>query len=376
MSLVLAIERDAAQAEILRDVLRGRVGAELVVVTSRTAAIAAIKKQVPDLILVTALLSPRDEEALVAHLRSMENATHLQTLTIPQFQKPEAASKKSGFFSRKKTTAASGCDPAVFADEVSTYLARARDVRKEAELLLMATPAADAAPVQAFVTPGAKEKSAGHADGWNPYTAPAPVDTSQVDVDLSGLNTSAFADQTPTIDFGSENASAFDKVVQPAAAKPAAKAAESLDNEVDRLIQNLGVDSDFGSATLTLDDFEEQVIDLSAAIEAEAAAQRAADDEARRVADEEARRAEAEARSRGTATRRRTSEARSRRNEAADRDRSRAPCRGRCAASRRDRVGAPGSAGTCAPGCGSGSGTTRRRRRGSPPRRSGRAQNR
>src|SRR5919106_2432323 len=157
MSLVLAIERDAAQAEILRDVLRGRMGADLVVVTSRTAAIAAIKKQVPDLILVTALLSPRDEEALVAHLRSMENATHLQTLTIPQFQKPEAASKKSGgFFSRKKTQTASGCDPAVFADEVATYLARAREVRKEAEMLLLATPPTEPAPIQAFESPGQK----------------------------------------------------------------------------------------------------------------------------------------------------------------------------------------------------------------------------
>ena len=301
MSLVLAIERDAAQAEILRDVLRGRMGAELVVVTSRTAAIAAIKKQVPDLILVTALLSPRDEEALVAHLRSMENATHLQTLTIPQFQKPDAAAKKSGgFFSRKKAPAASGCDPAVFADEVATYLARAREVRKEAELLLLATPASDATPMQAFVTPGQKEKSAGHGDAWNPYTAPAQPDLNQVDIDLNGMNAAFVKEATGGADSPAPaEPSAIDKaftfVSDPPPAPRRTEPSASLDNEVDKLIQNLGVDGDFGSATLTLDDFEEQVIDLSAAIEAEAAAQRAADEEARRVADEEARRAEAEA---------------------------------------------------------------------------------
>jgi CheY-like chemotaxis protein len=310
MSLVLAIERDAAQAEILRDVLRGRMGAELVVVTSRTAAIAAIKKQVPDLILVTALLSPRDEEALVAHLRSMENATHLQTLTIPQFQKPEAAAKKGGFFSRKKTQAASGCDPAVFADEVATYLARAREVRSEADLL-RAAPPADAAPLQAFVTPGAKEKSASVPDAWNPYNGPAQTDASIAGVDLSGVNTSGFGDAATAMapGFGEEArasayisafaesstaGTAFEVVTETSAPVGRKANGDSLD-EVDRLIENLGVDTDFGSATLTLDDFEEQVIDLSAAIEAEAAAQRAADEEARRVADEEARRAEAEA---------------------------------------------------------------------------------
>ena len=35
---------------------------------------------------VTALLTPRDEEALNAHLRGIENAGHLQTLTIPQLR--------------------------------------------------------------------------------------------------------------------------------------------------------------------------------------------------------------------------------------------------------------------------------------------------
>ena len=180
MSVVLAIERDPAQAEILREVLRGRVGADLVVVTSKAAAIAAIERQgVPDLILVTALLTPRDEEALNAHLRGIENAGHLQTLTIPQLRRPdEKPEKKSRFFGgKKKGAASSGADPAVFADEVATYLARARQTRKDAQLQQSdvvhdAVELEKRPPVPAFLAePPADVEH--HADLWNPYKAPA-----------------------------------------------------------------------------------------------------------------------------------------------------------------------------------------------------------
>src|SRR3954463_14430565 len=84
MSVVLVLEPDAAQAEPLLRVLRKRVQAEAVLVTSTASAIEVIGHAVPDLILVSALLSPRDEDRLIAHLRTLENAAHLQTLTIPQ----------------------------------------------------------------------------------------------------------------------------------------------------------------------------------------------------------------------------------------------------------------------------------------------------
>ena len=185
MSVVLAIERDPAQAEILREVLRGRVGADLVVVTSKAAAIAAIERQgVPDLILVTALLTPRDEEALNAHLRGIENAGHLQTLTIPQLRRPdEKPEKKSrfGFGGKKKGAGSSGADPAVFADEVANYLARARQARKDAQLLQPppspilhdSVELEKRPPVPAFVAEPPSEAT--HlADPWNPYKAPTP----------------------------------------------------------------------------------------------------------------------------------------------------------------------------------------------------------
>ena len=65
MSLVLAIEPDSRQAAILKRVIREKVRADFVHVDSRDAAMAAIRARIPDVILVTALMSPRDEEELI-----------------------------------------------------------------------------------------------------------------------------------------------------------------------------------------------------------------------------------------------------------------------------------------------------------------------
>src|SRR5258706_13753285 len=85
MSVVLVLEPDRAQAEQLLRVLRKRVRAETILVTSTASAIEIIGHATPDLILLSALLSPRDEDRLIKHLRSLEDAPHLQTLTIPRF---------------------------------------------------------------------------------------------------------------------------------------------------------------------------------------------------------------------------------------------------------------------------------------------------
>ena len=93
-------------------------------VDSKDAAIAAIEAQVPDLILLTALLSPRDEEELVRHLRQLKRADHLQTLTIPQLASSPAPSTERragrrlfGGLTRVSRRATVGCD--LDAEEVS-----------------------------------------------------------------------------------------------------------------------------------------------------------------------------------------------------------------------------------------------------------------
>lgn len=153
-SLVLAIEPDSRQAAILKRVVRERAHAEITVVDSKDAAIAAIGARVPDLILVTALLSPRDEEDLVAHLRTLDEADHLQTITIPLLATAGSggADEESGFFKkfrRKKNTPGDGvgCDPWAFADQVTGYLRTAADARAARQAALAFERSHDLTPL-------------------------------------------------------------------------------------------------------------------------------------------------------------------------------------------------------------------------------------
>lgn len=140
MALVLALEPDLRQAAIIRRVIQQNVCADLVLVDSRDAAIAALGSAVPDVVLLTALLSPRDEEELITHLRSLDGADHLQTHTIPQLASsgagPDSQAEGQGLlkrFRKKKEQPAQipGCDPEMFALEVRAFLDRAAELKRE-----------------------------------------------------------------------------------------------------------------------------------------------------------------------------------------------------------------------------------------------------
>jgi len=143
LPLVLAIEPDSRQAAIVKRVVKERVQAELVVVDSRDAAFDAIRNAIPDVVLVSMLLSPRDEDELIQYLRTLEGAAHLQTHTIPQLASALGRDDEDGggglfsAFRRKKQTkqaasAPAGCDPEMFADEIRLYLQRAEEKKREA----------------------------------------------------------------------------------------------------------------------------------------------------------------------------------------------------------------------------------------------------
>jgi hypothetical protein len=140
VALVLALEPDVKQAAVLKQIVRERVGADFVLADSKDVALAAISERVPDLILVTALLSPRDEADLTGHLRALDGAEHLQTLTIPLLASGPATAqkkKKRGLLSAltgeaERPEAPAGCDPAVFAEEIRNYIARAEELRVSA----------------------------------------------------------------------------------------------------------------------------------------------------------------------------------------------------------------------------------------------------
>ena len=139
MALVLVIEPDLRQAAIVKRIIRERVMADVTVVDSRDAALEAMRTTVPDVLLLSALLSPRDEDELVAHLRTLDNADHLQTHTIPQLASALEPSERaaggllSAFRRKKKTveTQTSGCDPDIFAEEIRSYLERAAEQKRE-----------------------------------------------------------------------------------------------------------------------------------------------------------------------------------------------------------------------------------------------------
>ena len=179
--LVLVIEPDPRQAAIVKRIVREKVLADVAVVDSRDAALEAMRTTVPDVLLLSTLLSPRDEDELIAHLRTLEGVEHLQTHTIPQLASsigPEDAKPTKGLlsaFRRKKGAIAppSGCDPDLFADEIRTYLQRAsekkREVREAGPVDVAARPVALRAQTPAPVEAAA---AAGETDSGSSWSSP------------------------------------------------------------------------------------------------------------------------------------------------------------------------------------------------------------
>jgi len=168
MPLILAIEPDKRQAAHITSMARHRLHAELVLAVSAERALAALGDRIPDLILTPALLSPQDDSALTERLRQLdERAAHVQTLTIPLLAAPGRSSPARGMLAalrrERPGSSADGCDPAVFAEQITAYLERAAIERQEhhrshddgrvavdAHAAAPAEPMADIDPIAAF----------------------------------------------------------------------------------------------------------------------------------------------------------------------------------------------------------------------------------
>ena len=124
MSYVLAIEPHRGQAEILCHDVGARAGARLLVVDSVNAAMTAIDNEVPQLVLVSALMPPPEEDALFARLRNLPHHTIPQILITPSLAPPETQQPRRRLFGRlrDRSAAPAGCNPSTFADQLSTYL--------------------------------------------------------------------------------------------------------------------------------------------------------------------------------------------------------------------------------------------------------------
>ena len=70
MSRVLAIEPEASQAEALRQLVRDELGTEIVLVSSAYAAVVAINRQTPDVVLFSESISDKHRDRVLDHLKS------------------------------------------------------------------------------------------------------------------------------------------------------------------------------------------------------------------------------------------------------------------------------------------------------------------
>src|SRR6266545_5070129 len=136
MPIILAVEPDHKQAARLAAIVRHQVGAELVLGDTTERALDALGPRVPDMVLVPALLSPQDDASLAAALRVIAAAAHVRTLTIPVLASGRQETATGGLLSRWRRNRAEspepdGCDPAVFAEQITAYLKEAAAERAD-----------------------------------------------------------------------------------------------------------------------------------------------------------------------------------------------------------------------------------------------------
>src|ERR1700730_3944126 len=122
MAYMLAVEPDQGQAALLRNAVAAQVRTTLTVVDSRAAAIAAIGDGVPLLIFVSSLLPPREEDELVAHLRTLPEADCPQILVTPWMSAVNRPGRSWSTPFKRARWRPAGCEPSVFADQIAVYL--------------------------------------------------------------------------------------------------------------------------------------------------------------------------------------------------------------------------------------------------------------
>ena len=220
MALILAIESDKRQVNYLTAMVKGKLHAELVLGDTAEGALNRLGDRVPDLILTSALLSPKDEQALGDRLRRLNGvAAHVQMLTLPVLGPPSkghASNAKGGMLSAllgdrgSQTSAPDGCDPAVFADQCREYLRRAaeeRDARRHENV----------APIAAAeVLPETGETEA--AFTWRADAASPTVEVEAPQTDEADATSQVEEPETATVDIDLSNLLGDDDLTPRAAA--------------------------------------------------------------------------------------------------------------------------------------------------------------
>jgi hypothetical protein len=125
MSYVLVIEPQQGQTGVLRHVGR-EARTSLTIVDSIADGLRAIDDEIPQLVLASALMSPRDEHALLSRLRDLPYGMAPQVLVIPALTAPEVSQPKRERFRigrrRRTSPPPAVCEPSTFATQMTMYL--------------------------------------------------------------------------------------------------------------------------------------------------------------------------------------------------------------------------------------------------------------
>ncbi len=139
----------------------------------------------PDLVLTSSLISPRDDAALAAHLRELgAAAAHVQTVTIPLLgsSAPQRAKGVLAALRREKPQPAmtDGCAPDVFAEQIRQYLATAEEQKVAAATMAQVHAMAPASPGP--IETDAYLYEAGRQTGLEASMEPALVEAAGISV--------------------------------------------------------------------------------------------------------------------------------------------------------------------------------------------------
>src|SRR6187549_160029 len=140
---VLAIEPEGSQADAIRQFVRDELGAELMLVSSAYAAVVAINRQTPDVVLFSESVSEKHRDRVLDHLRSTIAPAVPQRMTLPPLR---------------------SCDRALLAQQINAMVARAQEAR----------PRSAAAPAAAAPAPPARAAKVAAPPLAVEVTAPPP----------------------------------------------------------------------------------------------------------------------------------------------------------------------------------------------------------
>jgi len=134
---ILAFEPDSTRAATIRHIVCDVVCAQLKVARTKRELMQALSVEMPDLLLLPALLSRADEAELLAHLSTLHNSGHLELLVTPFMfasENPPTAALRGWRRWREQTKRRPqphACDPRAFAEQLTWSLRRAQEVRQE-----------------------------------------------------------------------------------------------------------------------------------------------------------------------------------------------------------------------------------------------------